>query len=139
MLTRYLLPLVALATLTFAALQVVKAQQKPPPGSPPVEPAKSPYAAAVAGAGLVEPETENIAIGTHVRPPSVERMSPCGAGLSNPPLLIRANDAHSVLLFGSERSYTRSPKALDAYRPLSVGYHQGSIPNVVALYASSVQ
>lgn len=73
MITRYLLPLVALAALTFAALQVVKAQQKPPPGAPPVEPAKSPYAVAVAGAGLVEPETENIAIGTHV-PGVVERV-----------------------------------------------------------------
>ena len=73
MVARILLPLVALATLTFAALQVVKAQQKPPPGAPPVEPAKSPYTTAVAGAGLVEPETENLSIGTHV-PGVVERV-----------------------------------------------------------------
>ncbi len=73
MLTRYLLPLMALAALTFAALQVVKAQNKPPAGTPPVEPAKSPYSAAVAGAGLVEPETENLLIGTHL-PGVVERV-----------------------------------------------------------------
>jgi multidrug efflux pump subunit AcrA (membrane-fusion protein) len=73
MLTRYLLPLVAVCTVAFAAVQVVKAQQKPVPGAPPVEPAKSPFAAAVAGAGLVEPETENISIGTHL-PGVVERV-----------------------------------------------------------------
>lgn len=67
MISRYLLPLAAIAALTFAVLQAVKAQQKPPPGSPPVEPAKSPYTTAIAGVGLVEPETENIAIGTHVQ------------------------------------------------------------------------
>lgn len=73
MLTRYLLPLLAVGAVAFAAVQVVKAQQKPAPGAPPVEPAKSPYPAAVAGAGLVEPETENIAIGTHL-PGVVERV-----------------------------------------------------------------
>ena len=73
MLTRYFLPVLALAALGFAALQVVKAQQKPPVGTPPVEPARSPYTTAVAGAGLVEPQTENILIGTHL-PGVVERV-----------------------------------------------------------------
>ena len=43
-----------------------KAQQKAPPVSPPVEPARSPYSKTVAGAGIVEPETENIAVGSHL-------------------------------------------------------------------------
>lgn len=74
MLTRYLLPAVAIAALAFAALQVGKAQQKSPPAAPPVEPARSPFTTAVAGAGIVEPETENISIGTQV-PGLVERVA----------------------------------------------------------------
>lgn len=66
MFTRYVLPVVALVTLSFAALQMTKAQQKPPPVSPPIEPGKSPYAKQLAGAGIVEPETENIAVGSNV-------------------------------------------------------------------------
>ncbi len=66
MITRYILPLISVAALAFAAVQVSRAQQKSPPASPPVEPAKSPYESALAGAGIVEPETENISIGTHV-------------------------------------------------------------------------
>ncbi|MCU0705508.1 MAG: biotin/lipoyl-binding protein [Fimbriiglobus sp.] len=64
MFTRYVLPVVAVATLTFAALQVVRAQQKPEPVTPPIEPGKSPFVKQLAGAGIVEPETENIAVGS---------------------------------------------------------------------------
>jgi multidrug resistance efflux pump len=66
MLTRYLLPALAVAAFGFAVLQMTKAQQKPPPVYPPVEPARSPYGRTVAGAGLVEPETESIAVGAHL-------------------------------------------------------------------------
>jgi multidrug resistance efflux pump len=66
MLTRYLLPLLAAAALGFALLQMSKAQQKPPPAAPPVEPATSPFGTQLAGAGIVEPETENITVGSHV-------------------------------------------------------------------------
>lgn len=66
MLTRYLLPAVAVVSFTFAVMQMTKAQQKPPPAYPPVEPARSPYTTTVAGAGLVEPETENIAVGSNL-------------------------------------------------------------------------
>lgn len=66
MLKRYLLPAVAVVSFTFAILQMTKAQQTPPPVSPPVDPGRSPFGKQVAGAGIVEPETENIAVGTHV-------------------------------------------------------------------------
>lgn len=66
MFTRYALPAVAAVAFTFAVLQMTKAQQKAPPVTPPVEPARAPYPNAVAGAGLVEPETENIAVGTNL-------------------------------------------------------------------------
>jgi HlyD family secretion protein len=66
MFTRYLLPALAVVAFTFAILQMTKAQQKPPPVSPPIDPGQSPFGRQVSGAGLVEPETENIAIGVHV-------------------------------------------------------------------------
>lgn len=66
MLTRYLLPVLAVASFTFAVIQMTKAQQKPPPASPPVDPGKSPFGRQVAGAGIVEPETENIAVGSNL-------------------------------------------------------------------------
>lgn len=64
MFTRYVLPALAVVTLVFATFQVVRAQQKPVPVSPPVEPGKSPYVKQLAGSGIVEPETENIAVGS---------------------------------------------------------------------------
>ena len=66
MLTRYALPVLAVVSFTFAMLQMTKAQQKPPPASPPVDPGKAPFARQVSGAGIVEPETENISIGSHL-------------------------------------------------------------------------
>jgi multidrug efflux pump subunit AcrA (membrane-fusion protein) len=66
MVTRVLLPLLAVAALGFALVRMTAAQQKPPPAVPPVEPARSPFTAQLAGAGLVEPETENISIGSHL-------------------------------------------------------------------------
>lgn len=66
MLTRYGLPVVALAAVAFATLQMTKAQTPPPAYAPPVEPAKSPYALQLAGSGLVEPESENIAVGSQL-------------------------------------------------------------------------
>lgn len=73
MISRYLPPLIAVAAFGFAVMQMTKAQQQPPPAAPPIEPAKSPFASQLAGAGVVEPETENIAIGTHL-PGVVERV-----------------------------------------------------------------
>lgn len=64
MFTRYVLPALAVLTLGFATFQVVRAQQKPEPPASPIEPGKSPYVKQLAGAGIVEPETENIAVGS---------------------------------------------------------------------------
>jgi multidrug resistance efflux pump len=66
MLKRYALPALAVLATAFALSQMLKAQQKPAAATPPVEPARTPFQEPLAGAGLVEPETENIAIGTPV-------------------------------------------------------------------------
>jgi HlyD family secretion protein len=61
---KFLLPLIALGLLVFAVVHVVTAQQEKPKLPPPREPAQTSFAHSVAGAGIVEAETENIAIGS---------------------------------------------------------------------------
>ena len=66
MIIRYGLPLVAVVALVFAVVQMTQAQKKEPVSPPIVEPARSPYESQLAGSGIIEPETENIAIGTNL-------------------------------------------------------------------------
>src|SRR5262245_53210688 len=66
MFVRYLLPALAAVALAFAVLQMEKAERESPRAAPPAEPSRSPYVRTVAGLGLVEPETECIAVGAHV-------------------------------------------------------------------------
>src|SRR5260370_31104843 len=61
---KFLLPLIGVIMMVFAIYHVVRAQQILPEAQPPVEPARAPYGQSVAGAGIVEAETENIAIGS---------------------------------------------------------------------------
>src|ERR1041384_5726042 len=66
MFRRYGLPLMAVGMLLFAVYHVVRAQQEPGKLDPPVAPARSPFGNGVAGAGLVEAQTENILVGSNL-------------------------------------------------------------------------
>jgi multidrug resistance efflux pump len=57
-------PVLAAAMFGLAVYHVVRASQTLPAPSPPAEPARTPFARTIAGAGLVEAQTENIAIGS---------------------------------------------------------------------------
>src|SRR5262249_51632597 len=57
-------PLTAFGLLVFALVHVVTAQPEKPKLQPPREPAQASFAHSVAGAGIVEAQTENIAIGS---------------------------------------------------------------------------
>ena len=59
-----ILPLIALAALTFGIVSVVRSQPKRETTVPPSPPPSSPYEHTVAAVGLIEASTENIAIGT---------------------------------------------------------------------------
>jgi multidrug resistance efflux pump len=61
---KYLLPFVATGLLGFAVIHVVGAQQTPPRPGPPAPPPRAPYERTVAGTGVVESESENIAMGS---------------------------------------------------------------------------
>jgi multidrug resistance efflux pump len=68
MFTKIGLPILAIAMIAFAVKFLAEAGEKVPPLPPPVQPAQNPFpnAEIVAGAGIVEPETENIAVGSPV-------------------------------------------------------------------------
>lgn len=65
-LLRYVLPLLAVCLLALAIYHVNMSQPVDPKVSPPIQPAVSPFTDTVAGAGLIEAQTENISIGTHL-------------------------------------------------------------------------
>jgi len=60
-----LLPLICVGMLGFAVFHVVSAQQ-PAKAPPPNEPSRTPYRGTIAGGGVVESRSENIAIGSHL-------------------------------------------------------------------------
>lgn len=63
---KYVIPALAVAGMALA-VYTVRSENQPVKGAAPVSPpASSPFDDAVAGAGLVEASTQNIAIGTHV-------------------------------------------------------------------------
>lgn len=62
--TQVVLPLVAVGLLAFAMWFVWKTRMLTTNPPPPIQPARSPYADALAAAGVVEAQTENIAVGS---------------------------------------------------------------------------
>ena len=66
MLTKYGLPILAIGLIAFAVNYLMQAQTRVPKLPPPMQPAMNPFPSTVAGAGMVEPETENIAVGSPV-------------------------------------------------------------------------
>jgi multidrug efflux pump subunit AcrA (membrane-fusion protein) len=61
---KYLLPLLAIAGVFFAGYNVVSSNQPMPVAQAVAEPSSSPYKDYIAGAGLIEAQSQNIAIGT---------------------------------------------------------------------------
>lgn len=64
MFTKFGLPIIAIALIAFAVHYLSQAGSQVPELPPPIQPAESPFPNTVAGAGIVEPETENISIGS---------------------------------------------------------------------------
>jgi HlyD family secretion protein len=64
MIRKFLLPLLAVGGVTFAIWTVVTSSQPIPPAPPVAQPSQAPFASFVAGAGIIEASTENIAVGT---------------------------------------------------------------------------
>lgn len=63
---KYAIPLLAAAGFAFAVYTVRSANKPVVPALPVAEPARAEFGAFIAGAGIIEASTQNIAIGTHV-------------------------------------------------------------------------
>jgi HlyD family secretion protein len=92
MLAKYLLPLAALGLVVFAVSFLIHSQQPIPQLPPPIEPARNPFPTTVAGAGVVEPETENIAVGSPVAGVVVEVNAKVGKRVKAGDPLFRLDD-----------------------------------------------
>ena len=66
MLVKYILPLLSLCGLAFAIHTAANSSQQAAVAKPVAEPARAPFAATIAGAGIVEARSRNIAIGAQV-------------------------------------------------------------------------
>ena len=66
MITKYLIPLLAVGLLAFAVYQTDGTTKGVAQGEAPIPPARSPYSRTVAGAGIIEPLTENITVGSAI-------------------------------------------------------------------------
>lgn len=90
----WLLPIVALLAAGYTTYHVATTNRTPPPVEPPVAPAKSPFGQTLAGAGVVEARTENIAVGAHVPGVVVEKSVEVGQSVRAGDLLFRLDDRH---------------------------------------------
>lgn len=66
MFRKYGLPALSILGVIFAIITVVRGNREPAPATPVAQPPVAPFASYVAGAGLVEASTQNIAVGTSV-------------------------------------------------------------------------
>jgi HlyD family secretion protein len=74
MFTKIGLPIVAIALIAFAVKYLAEARERMPELPPPIQPAENPFPNTVAGAGMVEPQTESISVGSPVPGVVVEVM-----------------------------------------------------------------
>jgi len=66
MLRKYLLPALALIGFLYTVYSVKSGPDAPPIQSPVVAPSQSPFSSFIFGAGIIEANTENIAVGAPV-------------------------------------------------------------------------
>ncbi len=92
MLTKFGLPIVALGLIAFAVNFLLNSKTRMPVLPPPIQPAESPFPNTVAGAGMVEPETENISVGSPVPGVVVEVIAKVGAKVGAGDPLFRLDD-----------------------------------------------
>lgn len=92
MLTKIGLPIVALVLIAFSVNFLMTSKTRMPELPPPIQPAESPFLNTVAGAGMVEPETENISVGSPVPGVVVEVIAKVGENVKAGDPLFRLDD-----------------------------------------------
>src|SRR5215212_7577749 len=90
--TKFGLPLLAAGLIGFSIMYLVQAKERVPKVPPPAQPAANPFHNVVAGAGIIEPETENISVGTSLPGLVVEVMVKVGQHVKAGDPLFRIDD-----------------------------------------------
>ena len=111
MFTRIGLPLIAFGLLTFAIMHVAESQKTMPSLPPPMEPPRNPFPNTVAGAGIIEPETENIAVGSPLSGIVAEVMVKVGQTVKPGDALFRLDDRHQLAELDVRKAVANSAKA----------------------------
>lgn len=92
MFTKFGLPIIALVLIGFSLRYLAQAREQLPERPAPVQPAENPFPQTVAGAGMVEPETENISVGSPVAGVVVEVAVQVGQKVKTGDPLFRLDD-----------------------------------------------
>lgn len=119
MIIKYGIPLLALAGVAMAARTVIQTAKTPVPPPPAVEPARAPFESYIAGAGIVEASSENLAIAALVPGVVVEA-----------PLVVGQAVEAGALLF---RVDTRDLEAQLAVERAALGAAQARVERLLAL------
>jgi HlyD family secretion protein len=90
--TKFGLPILAIGLIAFSVKYLAQAKERVPKVPPPIQPAANPFHNTVAGAGMVEPETENISIGPSLAGIVVEVMVKVGQHVKAGDPLFRIDD-----------------------------------------------
>jgi HlyD family secretion protein len=89
MLIKYGIPMLAVVGVLAATRTVIETAQTPTPPPPTVEPARAPFDAYIAGAGIVEASTENVALAALTSGVVVEIAAQVGQTVAKGDLLLR--------------------------------------------------
>lgn len=87
-----IVPLIAVAGFAFAVTTVMSQSAERPVGKALAEPARSPFPDSVAGSGIIEASTRNIAIGTNIAGIAVEVFVEAGSSVKAGDPLFRIDD-----------------------------------------------
>jgi HlyD family secretion protein len=91
---KILLPILSVLAFAFAVKHVIATGQEPPKQPPNVEPSRTPFKGALAGAGVIEPKSENIAIGSDLPGVVAEVFVKVGDPVAEGQKLFRLDDRH---------------------------------------------
>jgi HlyD family secretion protein len=90
--TKFGLPLLAIGLIAFSVRYLAQAKERVPKVPPPVQPTANPFHNTVAGAGMVEPQNENISVGAPLPGIIVEVMVKVGQRVKAGDPLFRIDD-----------------------------------------------
>jgi multidrug resistance efflux pump len=111
MILKYVLPLLALAGFAFAVHTVAQGAKPVVAAKPVAEPARAPFASVIAGAGIVEARTQNIAVGTGVAGVVAEVTAQVGERLAAGAPLFRIDDRERAAQLAVKRALLETARA----------------------------